>query len=465
MVKSNNAKKTITQNHQDNNINRNLHKTQNKNTVARRVQEAFKFAIYIILVSMALGIFFAYLFIKFGNEVVYNVKNTVLHEKQIVNNYFGRLKNLKLFDWLKHKHNEEIAENTHLFDKNFRGPENVKSNSSQAFNYLPNNEPIVNVVKKVLPGVVSIAIDQSNILPGPTFINKNSKIGSGFVIDANKGIIVTNRHVVEESGKYTYKVVTSNGKTLQVLKILQDPVNDLAFVFVNAQAVKLHALQLGDSDHLELGQTVIAIGTPFGEFPSTVTSGIISGLHRKVDAPDMWGYNKTYFDVIQTDAAINPGNSGGPLINLAGQVIGINFAKISGGDNISFALPINLVKKRLEQYNKFGHFRQAFLGVSVRHLDYATASYYGVPAGDLVVNVVPGSPAYKAGIKARDIITKVDNYSLGDIGLISVLSRYNVGDKITLSIARPITRNGFNVSFKTIKIQVTLADRYKFLRR
>ena len=336
---------------------------------------------------------------------------------------------------------------------------------SDAFSntYSADNEPIVKVVKQMLPGVVSIAIEQPQFVQGPMVRLDQAKIGSGFVIDSS-GIIVTNRHVVSANSQYNYKVITADGKSLQVVKVLEDPVNDLAFVFVHPNNVKLQALKLGNSDNLQLGQTVIAIGTPFGQFPSTVTSGIISGLHRKVSADaSLFASGKTYSNVIQTDAPINPGNSGGPLINLAGEVIGINFAKINGGDNISFALPINLVKTRLSQYKEYGHFRQAFLGVSVRHLDVATASYYSVPAGDLVVQVVPNSPADKAGIKVNDIIVKIDDISIADNSVLNVLSNYKVGQVVNIELARPEKQDAtYKYTFKTIKVKVKLADRYDF---
>lgn len=330
-------------------------------------------------------------------------------------------------------------------------------------NYDPNKEQTVRVVKQVLPGVVSIALDQTNLAYGAMLVNKQAKIGSGFVVDAKNGIIVTNRHVVEAVKGQNYKVILQDGTSLAITKVLEDPVNDLALVFVNTNHVKLHALPLGDSNHLELGQRVIAIGTPFGQFPSTVTSGIISGLHRKVTAPSDWG-EKIYSNVIQTDAAINPGNSGGPLINLAGEVIGINFAKINGADNISFALPINLVKTRLEQYKKYGRFRQAFLGVSAKDLDLGTASYYGVPAGALVFRVVPNSPAYKAGIKVNDIIVSINNQAVYKVGLVNILSEFSVGDKIKIHIKRPIlNKDGYGYRFKDVYLHVRLADRYDFI--
>ena len=325
-------------------------------------------------------------------------------------------------------------------------------------------EPIVRAVKKALPSVVSIAINNAQVLPGQIITNQD-KIGSGFIVD-QKGIIATNKHVVQRVN-IPYKVITNDGKSYEVIDILQDPVYDLAFVFINPGKERLTAVSLGDSDKLELGQTVIAIGTPFGQFPSTVTSGIISGLNRKVEATDTWDFaGKIYTGVIQTDAAINPGNSGGPLLDLYGNVIGVNFAKIAGADNVSFAIPINIVKMRLSQYKQYGHFVHPFLGVSVQHIDPAMAAYYGVPAGALVVQVVPGSPAANVGIRPSDIITHVDDQPVSEYGLVNIINTKKVGDIVKLRIARPVKdKTTGKTEFKVLEFAVKLVDRAEFEKR
>ena len=202
---------------------------------------------------------------------------------------------------------------------------------------------IISAIDKTLPSVVTIGISKTTqsssyfeIDPFDPFTpfrqqpGKSQKveqnIGSGFIIDAN-GLIVTNKHVVSDTDA-TYKVLTNDNKTYDVRKISRDPLNDLAILKIDATNLK--AISLGDSAHLKLGQIVIAIGTPLGEFQNTVTSGIVSGLKRGITAGSPFeGYVERLDNVIQTDAAINPGNSGGPLINLSGEAIGVNTA-VSG---------------------------------------------------------------------------------------------------------------------------------------
>ena len=186
-------------------------------------------------------------------------------------------------------------------------------------------------------------------------------IGSGFVV-STEGLIVTNKHVVADT-EAKYKVITKDDKTHEAQKIYRDPANDLAIIKINASG--LTPVELGDSSKLKVGQMAIAIGTALGEFRNTVTVGVISGLGRGITAGSPFeGYVERLDNVIQTDAAINPGNSGGPLLNSGGQVIGVNTAVSSEGQNIGFALPINIVKDALTQFNKSGgKFSRPFLGV------------------------------------------------------------------------------------------------------
>ena len=202
---------------------------------------------------------------------------------------------------------------------------------------------VINVVKQSTPSVVSIAISQVTLKRGQGLVDEVSNIGTGFVVDPN-GIIVTNQHVVSDTTA-KYKVITSDGAEYETVEILRDDGNDVALLKVDAKNLK--ALKLGNSDNLAVGQTVIAIGTPLGEYAGSVTTGVISGLGRSVTASSGWfdSTTKVYENVVQTDAAVNPGNSGGPLINTQGEVIGINFATTANADNISFALPINVVKQ------------------------------------------------------------------------------------------------------------------------
>jgi serine protease Do len=220
----------------------------------------------------------------------------------------------------------------------------------------------INAINSALPSVVTVGISQtvSNYslefdpsnpfrpfrrVPGATHRTEQN-IGSGFIVKSD-GIILTNRHVVSDTSA-SYFVITNDKKKYNVTQIYRDSANDLALLKINPPAGGLKPLPLGDSSNLKLGQTVIAIGTPLGEFTNTVTEGIISGLGRGITAGSLYeGYVEKLDNVIQTDAAINPGNSGGPLLDLNGEVIGINAAIASQGQNIGFAIPVTIIKNFL----------------------------------------------------------------------------------------------------------------------
>ncbi|KKQ43003.1 MAG: Protease DegQ [Microgenomates group bacterium GW2011_GWC1_37_8] len=266
-------------------------------------------------------------------------------------------------------------------------------------------------------------------------------IGSGFIVTAD-GLIVTNKHVVSDTSS-TYKVVTKDGKEHEVKQISRDPSNDIAVLKIDPSAGSGQALQpveLGDSSNLKVGQFVIAIGTALGEFRHTVTTGVISGLGRGITAGSAFeGFVERLDDVIQTDAAINPGNSGGPLLNSAGQVIGVNVAVAQGAENIGFAIPVNIVKDALDQFQKTGKFTsRAYLGVEYQMLTKQSALMNEVPQGALVINVVDGSPAATAGIQPDDIIVKLDGQKLSDLenGLADAIKSKKAGDKVSLEVWR-----------------------------
>lgn len=226
------------------------------------------------------------------------------------------------------------------------------------------NSQNANVVTAVLPSVVTIQINK--VVTGysieydpfnpfrpftgvPRTQRTESNIGSGFIV-SDHGLVVTNKHVVADT-QASYTVITNDGKKYPVKNIYRDGGNDIAILSIDAAG--LPPLSLGDSSNLILGEPVYAIGTPLGEFTNTVTSGIISGLGRGITAGSRFeGFVEKLDNVIQTDAAINPGNSGGPLIDQSGQVIGINTAVSQEGQNIGFAIPVNVVKSVLSRYGR-----------------------------------------------------------------------------------------------------------------
>ncbi|HJY98309.1 MAG TPA: trypsin-like peptidase domain-containing protein [Patescibacteria group bacterium] len=303
---------------------------------------------------------------------------------------------------------------------------------------------VVDVVSEVGPSVVTI----SAIAPARRIIQLSpfgdieqgtteetpKDIGTGFVVSAD-GLIVTNKHVVANAD-ISYKVSTSDGNTFDVGEISRDPSNDIAIIKIDAENLK--PVELGDSSNLKVGQFVIAIGTALGEFRNTVTTGVISGLGRGIDANGFSGYVERLDNVIQTDAAINPGNSGGPLLNSAGEVIGVNVAVAEGANNIGFAIPINIVKDALAVFKETGKFpAKPFLGVEYQIISKQAALINEVPQGALIVNVIGDSPAEKAGIKTGDIIFKVDGQPLTEETVLSkIIADKKVGDTLALDVQR-----------------------------
>lgn len=309
---------------------------------------------------------------------------------------------------------------------------------------------VISAVEKSSPSVIAIGVTRRVINPFDPFAlpkNQDSTIGTGFVV-SEKGIIVTNKHVVADTGtKYT--VVTKDNQKYEVRKIYRDPILDLAIVQIDATNLK--ALDLGDSSKLKVGQTVIAIGNALGKFTNTVTTGVVSGLGRKVVAGDPFGgATESLDDLIQTDAAINPGNSGGPLLNSAGQVIGVNVATTEGAQNIGFAVPINSVKAIVDEFVVKGSVSRPFLGVRYRFIAKDVAILNEVPQGAFVQEVVAGGPAEKAGIKNGDIITKINGESVDSENKISeIIQKASIGQKIELEIWR---------DNKTMKVEATLSE-------
>ncbi|MCA9371902.1 trypsin-like peptidase domain-containing protein [Candidatus Woesebacteria bacterium] len=313
---------------------------------------------------------------------------------------------------------------------------------------------ITDVVERSLPSVVTVGIkktSQSTQLqfnpfdPFNPFQQKKTgdpqtvqqNIGSGFVVSKD-GLIITNKHVVVDSSA-SYEVLVDGGEKYEVQKIYRDPLNDLAILKIDAKS--LEPLPLGDSDKLKLGQLAIAIGTPLGEFQNTVTVGIVSGLGRGITAGSPFeGFVEKLDNVIQTDAAINPGNSGGPLLNSSGQAIGINTAISGEGQNIGFAIPINVVKDVLDTFQKQGStFERPYIGVRYQMVDKRSALLNDAVEGAYVEEVVKDSPAAKASIQNDDIITEIDGKKLDgsdDNSLAKIILTKKIGQTVTLKVWR-----------------------------
>lgn len=322
---------------------------------------------------------------------------------------------------------------------------------------------VIAVAERVSPSVVTVSaqIPRRRILEFSPFGGFQSRIeggkpqdiGTGFIV-SQEGLVVTNKHVVGGEG-VSYKVITKDDKEYKVTQVDRDPVNDIAILKIDPSLHSGQALQpveLGDSSNLKVGQFVIAIGTALGEFRHTVTTGVISGLGRGITAGNPFaGYVERLDDVIQTDAAINPGNSGGPLLNSAGQVIGINVAVAQGAQNIGFAIPINVVKKSLNEFKQTGKFpSKAFLGVQYQMISKQTAILNNLPQGAYIVGVVADSPAEKAGIQADDIIIKMDGKEVNeDSTLADIISKKKAGDAVDIETWRNAT---------TKKLSVTLSE-------
>lgn len=275
--------------------------------------------------------------------------------------------------------------------------------------------------------------------------------GTGFII-SEQGLILTNKHVVDdETADYT--VFTIDEKSFSAKVLARDPFYDLAILeiqpdkSVSEQGTTLHpfpVLELGDSDSLQAGQTVIAIGNALGEFRNTVSTGVISGLSRTITASG-GGTVEVLEDVIQTDAAINRGNSGGPLLNLRGQVIGINTAMALQAQNIGFSIPINNAKRAIEQIKNFGKITYPFLGIRYILITEELKKENNLPinygawivSGDNELAIEPGSAAQKSGLLEGDIILEFNNEKITkDNSLARVIMKYSPGDRIILKILR-----------------------------
>lgn len=307
---------------------------------------------------------------------------------------------------------------------------------------------IVVAVEKVSPAVVNISTTVTEkvnpFFPfgGDDFFKdvfpemfsreyKQSSLGSGVIIDGDKGYIITNHHVVAKATEI--KVITSNQKEYKGRSLGSDPRSDLAVIKIDTKE-KLPEAKLGNSEDMLIGETVIAIGNPFG-LTHTVTTGVVSAIDRSVRAED-----RIYRHFIQTDASINPGNSGGPLLNIDGDVIGINTAIYQKAQGIGFAIPINKAKRIVKELLRAGEVRPPWLGLDLQELTPELKHHFALPAGTggiLVSDVYGESPADRAGVKRGDVVLKIEGtavLTLSDYQ--DALAEFTTGDRITLKLFR-----------------------------
>ncbi|OGI71572.1 hypothetical protein A3B84_02045 [Candidatus Nomurabacteria bacterium RIFCSPHIGHO2_02_FULL_35_13] len=348
---------------------------------------------------------------------------------------------------------------------------------------------VIDAVKKTNPAVISIVISK-NVPKYETYVDPNQQQnpfgdlfpnfffnipqyrqngtekkdiggGSGFFVSSD-GLIVTNRHVVDQKD-VEYTVFTNDGKKHTAKVIARDPVLDIALIKIDSPTGESFPyLSLGNSNSLQIGQSVIAIGNALGEYRNTVSVGVISGLARSVVAGDSSGKTELLDHVIQTDAAINLGNSGGPLLDLSGNVIGVNVAIAQGSQNVGFALPIDSVRSAIESVKATGKIVRPYLGVRYiainsemkeknnLSVDYGVLVKAGQNQNELAV--IPGGPADKAGIVENDIILEISGVKLDDkTTLASLIREKNIGDVITLKILHKGVEKNVQVTLEAAK--------------
>jgi len=319
----------------------------------------------------------------------------------------------------------------------------------QAF---PRENAIVRAVRKVSPAVVNISTSklvERGVNPffsweNDDFFNRffrdffeprrreyvQNSLGSGVIIDSTRKYILTNHHVIVRASKIA--ITLANQQELEARVVGTDPESDLAVLKIETDS-ELPAITMGMSDDLMIGETVIAIGNPFG-LSHTVTTGVISALNRSVRTE-----NQVYHNFIQIDASINPGNSGGPLLNINGELIGINTAIYSGAEGIGFAIPIDRAKMIVSNLIDYGRVHTAWLGITVQDLNENLINYFRLPVsnGVLIAEVLTGSPAEKEGLKRKDIITEINRNKIASSGdYYDQLSQYTANEMIHLVFFR-----------------------------
>ncbi|MBQ8985233.1 trypsin-like peptidase domain-containing protein [Candidatus Saccharibacteria bacterium] len=317
---------------------------------------------------------------------------------------------------------------------------------------------IADVVNRLSSSVVSILTSvKSTSYFGRSV--ESQAAGTGVIVTED-GYVLTNKHVIE--GASSISVVLDDGTTYKDVKVAAvDSLNDVAFLKIN-DVSGLKPATLGDSKTITVGQQVVAIGNALGQYQNSVTSGVVSGTGRSLTATDSTGtMSENLSDMIQTDAAINSGNSGGPLINAAGEVIGINTATSSSAENMGFAIPIAAVKGMLSQLKDKGSAERAYLGVYTVEITADTAKTYNLPvsagaylyaSGGTYSAIVADSPASKAGLKDKDIITAVNGAKIGAAGSLSTLiGEYKPGDTVQLAVIRDGKEIAINVTLEGYK--------------
>lgn len=336
--------------------------------------------------------------------------------------------------------------------------ENTSPNSSQSSQQviLTESEAISDVAKKVSPSVVSITVETTT--PDSFFFRGFTQEGSGTgIIISSDGLILTNKHVIP-TGVQKVTVLAQDGTQYTDVKVIgRDPFNDIAFIKIN-NVSGLPAATLGDSSQVKVGDKAIAIGNALGQFENTVTAGIISGISRPVVAGSGFS-SESLQNLLQTDAAINPGNSGGPLVNIKGEVIGVNTAIAGGAENIGFAIPINDIKSDIASVKNNNRLVKPYLGVRYISVNSQVQKQFDLPVdyGAYIVedstagnSIIPDSPADKAGLKAGDIILEIDNTKIDEhSSLVGLVGQHQVGENITLKVQR---------GDKTIDVTVTLEE-------
>jgi 2-alkenal reductase len=348
---------------------------------------------------------------------------------------------------------------------------NTSQNTNREFATNVVSQPtgtVIDLVGKASPAVVTVISTSGTDSERDFFADENEGSGTGFFV-SDVGLLITNEHVVcDSAAPENLKIVTAENKTFNVKKFTVDSVQDIAIVEVDTKNEKVPYLTFANpSSPLKVGQEVLAIGNPLGVNPGSVTKGIISGLDRNITAQGSCKNRvtqKDYEGVIQTDAAINSGNSGGPLLDMNGNVVGVNSATSTGANNISYSVPFQRVLRLLDRYQaNNGKLTFPYVGVEYSMIDPTTARAQEIPAGAYARRVVAGGPAEKAGIQRGDIITKIDDKAI-EFSLQATLSQYfEPNQKVKVEIYRPsrtsVLDNNLPLEGRYITLDLTIGQR------